>query len=159
MTTKHAKISISVRPGVLAEIERRDEGNLSGTFGKSLDRYFALISRSLAQWREQLSDAECALILEATNGTAFADTFSLAHLWAEIDDAISMDRLDAKWEIDGPALVEKIRSSGVLGQTALIDASERWWRRVAFGEQPAYGELLAPGPAPTRYPHSASADD
>lgn len=84
----------------------------------------------------------------------FADTFSLSHLWAEIADAVSLDRLDEKWEIDGAALVEKIRASGILGQTALIDASERWWRRVANSEQPAYGEMLAGESTGIRYPYN-----
>lgn len=149
------KLSVSIRPDIMAEVEKRVEyDNVSGALNKSLERYFALLARSLAEWRSQLSDAECSLILDATNGTAFADTFSLSHLWAEIADAVSLDGLDRKWSVDGAALVEKIRSSGMIGQAALIDASERWWRRVANGEQPAFGELLAAGPPALRYPHN-----
>lgn len=149
------KLSVSIQPNIMAEVEKRVEyDNVSGALNKTLDRYFALLARSLAEWRSQLSDAECALILDATNGTMFADTFSLSHLWAEIADAVSLDSLDRKWEVDGAALVDKIKSSGVLGQAALIDASERWWRRVANGEQPAYSEMLVAGPPALRYPHS-----
>lgn len=157
--SRYAKLSITVSPAVLAEIERREEGNVSAVFNRSLERYFALLSRSLARWREQLSDDECALIIDATNGTMFADTFSLGYLAAEVADAISMDGLADKWGVDGPALVEKLGASGIMGQTALIDASERWWGRVAAGEQPGFGELLAAGPALTRYPHGVAADD
>lgn len=149
------KLSISLQPSILAQVESRVEyDNVSGALNRSLDRYFALLARSLAEWRSQISDAECALILDATNGTMFADTFSLSHLWAEIQDAISLGGLDRKWEIDGPALVEKIQASGMIGQAALVDASERWWRRVANGEQPAWSEMLAAGPPALRYPHN-----
>lgn len=150
------KLSMSFRPQIMAEIERRSEvehGNVSGVANKALDRYFALLARARAELRSQLSDNECALILDATNGTMFSDTFSLSHLWAEIADAVSLDGLDQKWEVDGDALVAKIQASGMIGQAALIDASERWWRRVSQGEQPGYGELLDAYQA-QRYPHS-----
>lgn len=149
------KMSVSLQPAIMAEVEKRVEyDNVSGALNKSLDRYFALLARSLAEWRSQLSNAECALILDATNGTMFADTFSLSHLWAEIADAVSLDGLDRKWSVDGQALVEKIRASGMIGQAALIDASERWWRRVASGEQPTWSEMLAAGPPALRYPQN-----
>lgn len=149
------KLSVSIRPDIMAEIEKRVEyDNVSGALNKCLERYVALLARSLAEWRSQLSDRECALILDATNGTMFADTFSLSHLWGEVADAISLDGLDQKWEVDGAGLVDKIKTSGMIGQAALVDASERWWRRVANGEQPPFGDLLAGGPPALRYPYS-----
>lgn len=154
------KLSVSIHPVIMAEIEKRVEyENVSGTLNRCLDRYFALLARSLAEWRSQLSDEECALILDATNGTAFADTFSLSHLWAEIADAVDLDGLDRKWDVDGAALVGKIKTSGILGQTALIDASEQWWRRVANGEQLAFGDLLPAQERGLRYPHNVPDED
>lgn len=150
------KLSMSFRSAIMAEVEIRSEveqGNVSGVVNKALDRYFALLARSRAELRNQLSENECALILDATNGTMFADTFSLGHLWAEIADACDLDGLDRKWKVDGLALVEKVQASGMIGQAALIDASERWWRRVGQGEQPGYGEMLDAHHA-QRYPHN-----
>lgn len=147
------KLSVSIQRNIMAEIEKRVEyDNVSGALNRSLDRYFALLARRIAEWRGQLSDRECALILDATNGTMFADTFGISHLWGEVADAISLDGLDQKWEVDGAALVDKIKASGMIGQAALVDASERWWRRVANGEQPPFGDLLAGGPSALRYP-------
>ncbi len=136
------KTSVSFDPAIMAEIAVRAEGNVSGAIGDMLARYLALLARARAELRSQLSEHECALIVDATNGTAFADTISLSMLWAEIEDACAMDHLDQKWEIDGAALVGKIKAAGMIGQTALIDASERWWNRISAGEQPGYGELL-----------------
>lgn len=149
------KLSISLQPRTMAEIEKRIESdNVSAAMNRILDRYFGLLNRALAEWRSQLSDAEYALILDATNGTMFADTISLGMLWAEIEDAIELDGLDRKWSVDGAALVAKLQAGGMIGQTALVDASERWWRRVAAGEQPAYSELLASGAAALPYPRN-----
>lgn len=136
------KLSVSIAPDITGQINARAEGNVSGAINKSLMRYFALLQRSLAELRSQLSDQECALILDATNGSAFVDTITLNMLWADIEDACNLDGLDRKWSVDGPALVAKIKNAGMTGQTALIDASERWWNRVSAGENPGYGELL-----------------
>jgi hypothetical protein len=147
------KLSISLQLRIGTEIEKRVEsGNVSNTVNRSLDRYFALLNRALAEWRGTLSDNECALILDATNGSAFADTISLGMLWSEIEDAVSLDGLDRKWSVDGAALAVKLKASGMLGQAALVDASERWWNRVAAGEQPAYSDLLVGGPSALPYP-------
>ncbi len=150
------KMSVSLSPHLLAQVEERVEyTNVSGALARILERYFALLSRSRSELRNQLSKEECALVLDATNGSAFVDTVSLGMLWAEIEDAVSLDHLDRKWQVDGPGLVAKIRGSGILGQVALIDASERWWRRVAAGEQPGFAELLADRPAGLPNPRGA----
>lgn len=136
------KLSVSLSPDIMGQINTRAEGNVSGAINKSLARYFALLQRSLAELRSQLSEPECSLILDATNGSAFSDTISLNMLWADIEDAVNLDGLDQKWGVDGRALVAKIKLAGMAGQTALIDASERWWNRVSAEENPGYAELL-----------------
>lgn len=136
------KLSVSIAPDITGQINTRAEGNVSGAINKSLSRYFALLQRGLAELRSQLSEQECALILDATNGSAFADTITLNMLWADIEDAVTLDGLDQKWSVDGQVLVAKIKNAGMSGQTALIDASERWWNRVSAGENPGYAELL-----------------
>ena len=136
------KLSVSLTLDIMAEITTRAEGNISGAINQALERYLALLARARAELRNQLSDHECALIIDATNGTAFADTISLGMLWDEIEDACQLDQLDRKWDVNGSDMVAKIKAAGMIGQTALIDASERWWNRVSAGEQPAYGELL-----------------
>lgn len=148
------KQSVSIMPQIYDNLGLRSEGNLSGTINRSLDRYFAILARSVAELRNQLSTDECALILDATNGSMFSDTISIGMLWHEIEDACRLDGLDAKWNVDGSALVEKIRNSGAVGQLALIDASERWWLRVGNGEQPEYSELLSSVGTSSRYPYN-----
>jgi hypothetical protein len=104
------KISISLMPEVTAQIakrqERGDAGNRSYVVAKQLNRYFDMIEQCKRELRSVLSDKECALILDAFNGTAFMDPVSIRYAWHEAEDAVSMDQLDQKWEIDGAALVE-----------------------------------------------------
>lgn len=138
------KISVSLSPAASAFVDARYsrlDGNTSGTISESLERYAAILERERAELRSQLSPGEMALIIDVTNGSLFY-SYSLSLLWAEIADGCSLDQLDQKWEVDAAALIAKVKASGVAGQAALVDASERWWNRVAAGEQPPYTDLL-----------------
>lgn len=112
---------------------------------------YMLSSATLAFWKlrrsSRTNDGDVTL---RSRRAKLVENWSLNHLtigmlWAEIADAVSLDGLDRKWQVDGAALVNKLQAGGMIGQAALVDASERWWNRVAAGEQPAYSELLAGG--------------
>lgn len=140
------KFSISLSPDVMDQVARRNDmgegGNRSWTIAKQMNRYFDMIDHCKRELRSMLSDAECALILDTFNGVAFMDTVSIRYAWHEVDDAITMDSVDAKWQVDGSALVNKLKSLSFGHLIALVDSSEIWWNRVAKGEQPEYSELL-----------------
>lgn len=140
------KVTISLMPEMTAKInqrnERGDTGNRSFAIAKQLGRYFDMIDQHKRELRGMLSDKECALILDTFNGVAFMDPVAIRYAWHEVSDAISMDRLDQKWEIDGKALVKKLQALSFGHLIALVDSAEIWWNRVANGEQPEYGELL-----------------
>lgn len=92
---------------------------------RDLARYYHVLASDLRA--VNLTEGEASLICDACNGTAFVDNRSISMLWAEIDDAIRLDGLDDKWHVDGPALVEKLRTL-TWGQTAaIVDAVERFW--------------------------------
>ena len=140
------KISISLMPEVTAQIVKRhdrgDGGNRSFAVAKQLNRYFDMIDHCNRELRSMLSDNECALILDAFNGTLFLDPISIRYAWHEVADAVEMDRLDRKWAVDGKALVEKLQNLSFGHLIALIDSAEIWWNRVGSGEQPKHGEML-----------------
>ena len=138
------KFSISLMDNTMKEISKRYhvEGERSMAINRSLDRYFDLLTRTRRELRQLLNDKEMGLILDALNGTAFFDTFGIYLVHHEIADAISMDRLDEKWEIDGKALVDKMTAMNDAQRLALVDAVQVWWDRVANGEQPEYSEAL-----------------
>lgn len=133
------KKPISLLPDLAAQIDMRGD-NFSGTLSRHLERYFAMLDRARREIRAELSDAEASLIIDALNGTLFADTISPAMLAAEIEDAVG--DLAEKWSVDGSALVKKMQTWSYCKNLAMIDAVERWWRRVGAGENPETGEVL-----------------
>ena len=113
-------------------------------------RYLAVLAYERRELRPKFSPAECGLILDACNGVAFFDSFSVRLFPEGVRDAIEMEELDAKWQVDGPALLAKLDATTFSQRMAFVDAVQRWWNRTTEpGEPPQYGELLA-DPTPDR---------
>ncbi|MEW8957836.1 MAG: hypothetical protein AB2448_01800 [Moorella sp. (in: firmicutes)] len=128
---QHNKIAIYIPDHLLAEISTRGD-NRSGIISRDLERLYTLYRRALAQ--VTLSVEEACLIVDALNGAKFeADTARL--LWAEIEDACNLDHLDEKWQVDGQALVQKLRELNEIQALALVDAAERFWEASDVGER------------------------
>ena len=145
---KAQRFSITMPPATLAQVEARqanpqDEQSTdrSSTIAKSLDRYFYALAAARRGMRSRLSEGEQGFILDALNGTLFSEPFSVGIIEHEIADAIA-DGYAEKWQVDGPALIEKLTALSYCEKLAIVDAAERWWNRVARGEQPAVGEML-----------------
>lgn len=140
------KLSISLYPRAEAFAKARGDvkagDNVSGAVNKALERYEAILERGRSHLLEILSENEMALIMDVLNGVMFSDTISIHMVYAEVEDGISMDGLDQKWNIDGKALSEKIKNLEYAEKVALVDAAERWWNFVTSGEQPGYLETL-----------------
>lgn len=136
------KTSVTLDPRILEEIDRRvehaGEGSRSAVISRHLDRYFSLLQRARRELRQMLSDGETMLIVDVLNGVGFWDTFGIYMVEHEVSDGIALDHLDRKWLVDGPALVEKLRSLNDAQQLAIVDSVSMWWNRVAQGEQPAH---------------------
>lgn len=96
----------------------------SGVIERDLNRLYCLLEKSLIEI--DLNIQEACSIVDALNGTAF-DPWSIPLLWANIEDAIALEKLDNKWGIDGKALVEKLKSLTPFQCLAIIDAAERFW--------------------------------
>lgn len=138
-----SKFSVSLMPDTNNEIEKRldIESNRSGTINKSLERYFAVLADARLHLRKILMDSEMAMILDVLNGTGFFDPVAIQLVYGEIKDSL-IDGYAEKWEVDGPALVEKLRGLTYAENAALVDAVERWWTMIARGQKPAYNETL-----------------
>ncbi len=139
------KISITLRDLVLAEIDsrgERGEANRSGVITRDLDRYYESLRRARISLRDIFSEAELSAILDNLNGVWHAEPFSISLIYANVADGIELEGLDKKWKVDGKALIEKLRDLSFTESCALADAAERWWNRVAAGEQPKFKEAL-----------------
>ena len=102
------------------------------------DRYLQIIWRNIPD----LTAAEWSLVFDALNGIVTWDSAQmLASLYAHVEDAIRRDRLSEKWRVDGPALIQKLRTLSYCEAVTLADVAERFWAR--FGDQPvAIAEAL-----------------
>lgn len=136
--TRHA---VSLSPQAAAHIEARSTGSgrFAGSIGKSevvstsLERFDAILAYARRELAGLLSDAETAAILDSCNGTLFADSASIQLIWANVEDSAA-GGIEAKWGIDATELSAKLRGLSYAESTALVDAIERWWRRVGSGE-------------------------
>lgn len=150
------KFSISLMPKVSAQVDRR-EGQRSTSINKCLERYFWLMEHERRQLRQLFNDGEISLLCDLMNGTMFADPYSVQFITAEAADGIALDRLDEKWKIDGPALLEKLKALSYGANLALIDAVQLWWHRSSLGEKVnlTVDDVLGPGSSELRYPHNS----
>lgn len=127
-------VSISIYQPTLERLDAR-VGRLSRSerLSQDLTRYWDLLGAGLAQARKKLTKPEASLILDVQNGTYVDDGPAFARwvigdsLAFQISDAISLDGLDQKWGVDGPALLEKVRGLGHAETLALLDWAARYW--------------------------------
>lgn len=110
-----------------------DNGSRSEAIRQMIARYDLICQRD----QPKLSVAEWKLICDVMNGVWTSDGGPhLPLIWAEVSDGIRIDGLDKKWNVDGGALVERLRTL-TQGQTiAVLDEVERFWRAVGRKEQP-----------------------
>jgi hypothetical protein len=119
---------VSIRPGEDLATALAARGGTPGLAAKrALERYVQVLADELA--RLDFSFAEAALVCDALNGT-YLDEHSYRYLWAEVADAISLQGLDRKWEVEnGDALVARLRDLSPGAKMARLDAVERFWQR------------------------------
>ncbi|MDA8212144.1 MAG: hypothetical protein M0021_09745 [Clostridia bacterium] len=119
----YTRPTIHIRSNLDEQIKSR--GSRSTVISRDLERLYTLYRRALAEVK--LTIDEACLIVDALNGSLM-DANTARLLWANIADAVSMDGLDEKWSVDGPALVEKLRGLSDIQALAVVDAAERFWQ-------------------------------
>lgn len=136
------KTSVTLDPRILAEIDRRvefdDASSRSAVIDRHMSRYFDMLARARRELRQLFTDGETALIVDTLNGTGFFDTMAIYMVRYEVADAIEMDQLDRKWQVDADALLTKLANLTDAQSLALVDSVTLWWNRVGKGEQPKH---------------------
>jgi len=124
----------SVRPApVLIEATENNGGGhgFSHRLAQIADRYLQLLRRTP---RADLTEAEVNAIRDALNGTILEPAEDIrGALWVDIEDAC-VDGLAEKWEIDGPALVARLKALDYAQEVRLVEEVERFWNRHARAE-------------------------
>lgn len=96
---------------------------------RAVERYYSLINWSLREVQYHFSYAEIALIADVLNGIGF-------HSWEmqpsrslrmNLIDAIEMDRLDEKWQVDATVFRGKLNALTDAQAAAVIEAIDLWW--------------------------------
>lgn len=115
---------VGFRPGKLVRelLARGEPAERSWVARRDLERYYAVLRYSLEEI--DLTEAEALLVLEALQGSAL-DAISYRLLWKEVEDALSLHQLDRKWQVDGAALVARLRALSPGAAMAVADAAER----------------------------------
>jgi len=104
---------------------------------RDLERYYALLPRVLPSFTE----AEAYLIVESLNGSLWPS--DLIHLhWTTIEDAILLDHLDQKWNVDGKQFLARLHQLSPFELIAIRDAAERFWHIVSRQDAPPFDEVL-----------------
>ncbi|MDE1904938.1 MAG: hypothetical protein KGH75_00625 [Rhodospirillales bacterium] len=111
-----------IEPALRSRCADQTRGAISMVARRDMERYYALLARTCPTFALN----EACLIMDVMNGCIVTpETMQL--LWANVDDAIRLDALDHKWNIDGAALVARLRALPYAECVALVDAVERAW--------------------------------
>ena len=104
---------------------------------RDLERYYALLPRVLPTF----SEAEAYLIVDALNGSLCPSELIHVH-WMTIEDAILLDHLDQKWNLDGKQFLARLHQFSPFELIAIRDAAERFWHIVSRKDHPPSDEVL-----------------
>lgn len=101
---------------------------------RDLARYQEALRHARHKLRQRLSSAEMSAVLDVLNGHWFSEPSSISYIYAEVEDAVELNRLDEKWGINGRYLVTLLSQLSYIESCALADAAEQFWTRVSRGE-------------------------
>ena len=98
--------------------------SISSTINSIADRYQETIRRSMPK----LTLGEWCLIFDSLNGYQSRPAVNaVGGITLNVLDSVELDHLDEKWDVDGHALVKKLRAMSWPQLLSILDASERWW--------------------------------
>lgn len=117
--------NIYLTPAANEALATRTTGNrdVSQVACRIIERYAEVVKRR----KPELSEAEWNLIREACNGWVVEPAAAVGWLSMQVEDAIKINNLDRKWQVDGAALVKKVRSLDYADCLAVVDDVEQYW--------------------------------
>jgi hypothetical protein len=121
------KISISVSPEILKEVESRvSDESRSYTIERDLSRLYEMYRLARIQMRDTFTADELCVFIDVGNGTRW-DVSTVRHIHFAIEDAFLYEHFDQKWEVNKEELINKVLSLSLLEKMAIFDFVERFW--------------------------------
>ena len=118
-------------------LELEGPENCSATIETAISRYLAVMEASLPAF----SKSEWCAICDTLNGTMFDDTTWIRHtgplLAQELHDA-GPDGIYEKWDIDGPALCQKLNALTTPQALAILHVVTVFWGRTDLSNDEAF---------------------
>ena len=110
----------------------------------ALDAFPALYKRTMLHIRKYFSAAELKLIIDVFNATALMPALAGQHIEASVADAIELDQLDKKWEIDGAGLLTRVHELTIFEATCLEIWANGYWYANIDRDLEALDEYIKP---------------
>jgi hypothetical protein len=101
--------------------------NINQVVVRDLERYYIALNYN----RPRFPLNEAMLIMDAMNGCLFQSEMPDS-VRLNILDAIEMDGLDKKWEVDRAAFMERLKSLSSFELIAIADAVEQGWSSEGY---------------------------
>ncbi len=140
MADKAQRVSISLYPDVLERLASRQDKALGGrseTITEDLQLLWATMERGIKIAQNSLTERQARLVVDVQSGSFFnhsALSMSLGGLSHSVSDGISLDGLDKKWEVDGPATVKAVEDLCDIATLALLDWCKQMWSKCNDNE-------------------------
>lgn len=100
-------------------LKLQSRGGLSEVARQWIERSAYLLESDGRRIKAKFTEAERSCVASVLVGT-YVDPVSIRHLDHEVEDAL-IDGVAEQWDVDGPALVEKLRALSYGEAWALVD--------------------------------------
>lgn len=139
MAGKTTRLRFWAPEAVMDAITARGD-DLSDTIREGLSRYYVLLETGRSELKGVFAQGELWLMLDLCNGTRFEQHSVLGGIAANCADG--EDMYYEKWKCQRKPLLAKLKKLKPHQEAALVDAIERWWKRVGEDKQPEIEDLL-----------------
>ena len=138
----YVRKSVSLTDALVAQLNERDQGNLSGVINTHLTRYFTALKTYRNAWSVLLNEQQAAFLVDALQYDAFdASTVKL------LGDLVALESakrdLGNVHDVDVDAIVVLLKTITPFAVVALVDALELWRLRVVYGDDVKLHDILA----------------
>ena len=102
-----------------------------------------LYSGTLQELAGLFSRGELMLMLDVQNGDLISGFSAGHHIGPNVRDGITLDELNKKWEIDGPALVDKMSGLTIFQSACLELWCQAFWHKYKELDVDLYVKTIA----------------